>query len=144
MRVLQGCTLVNQEVLPLCSLDDRSGLGSLWPTLYLKFYHLWLQHAAAYMRNVINQHLKVQASCSAQRAASGHNSLQQRPAALLAGWFNILGQITITAGIDFAFTNQLAGMWVLSNGHILTQGQLLAVYTGAAPALDMPSNGAVS
>ena len=49
-----------------------------------------------------------------------------------AGWFNLLGQVSITAGIDFALTNQIGAMWVLSNDYILTQGQLLAIYTGAA------------
>lgn len=61
---------------------------------------------------------------------AGSNGLQK----LLysAGWFNLLGQVAVTAGIDFALTNQIAAMWVLSNDYILTQGQLLAVYTGAA------------
>lgn len=47
-----------------------------------------------------------------------------------AGWFNLLGQVAITAGIDFSLTNHIACMWALSNGHILTQRELLAVYGG--------------
>lgn len=49
---------------------------------------------------------------------------------LCAGWFNLLGQVAITAGIDFSLTNHIACMWALSNGHILTQKELLAVYGG--------------
>ncbi|KAK9918140.1 hypothetical protein WJX75_001594 [Coccomyxa subellipsoidea] len=46
----------------------------------------------------------------------------------LTGWFNLLGQVAITAGIDFSLTNHIACMWALGNGHILTQKELLAVY----------------
>ena len=34
----------------------------------------------------------------------------------------------MTAGIDFALASHISAMWVLSNGYVLTQGQLLAVY----------------
>ncbi|CAL5228608.1 g11771 [Coccomyxa viridis] len=45
-----------------------------------------------------------------------------------SGWFNLLGQVAITAGIDFTLANQIACMWALSNGTILSPQQLLAVY----------------
>ena len=45
-----------------------------------------------------------------------------------AGWFNLLGQAAVTAGIDFALASHISAMWVLSNGYILTQSQLLLVY----------------
>jgi hypothetical protein len=50
----------------------------------------------------------------------------------IAGWFNLLGQVAITAGIDFSLTNHIAAMWVLSNGYILSQKELLAVYGGTS------------
>ena len=34
----------------------------------------------------------------------------------------------MTAGIDFALASHISAMWVLSNGYILTQSQLLLVY----------------
>lgn len=34
----------------------------------------------------------------------------------------------MTAGIDFALASHISAMWVLSNGYVLTQDQLLAVY----------------
>ena len=48
-----------------------------------------------------------------------------------AGWFNLLGQAAVTAGIDFALASHISAMWVLSNGYILTQSQLLLVYFSA-------------
>jgi hypothetical protein len=39
-------------------------------------------------------------------------------------------QVAITAGIDFALANHLSAMITLSNGHILTQQELLMVYGG--------------
>ena len=36
----------------------------------------------------------------------------------------------MTAGIDFALASHISGMWVLSNGYILSQKELLAVYAG--------------
>ena len=45
-----------------------------------------------------------------------------------AGWFNLLGQAAVTAGIDFALASHIQGMWVLSNGYVLSQKELLAVY----------------
>jgi hypothetical protein len=44
------------------------------------------------------------------------------------GWFNLLGQVAVTSGIDFIFANHLAGMCALSTGIYLTQPQLLATY----------------
>ncbi|CAK0780294.1 hypothetical protein CVIRNUC_005001 [Coccomyxa viridis] len=49
-------------------------------------------------------------------------------AAWMTGWFNLLGQAAVTAGIDFALASHISAMWVLSNGYILTQSQLLLVY----------------
>lgn len=51
-----------------------------------------------------------------------------------AGWFNLLGQAAVTAGIDFTLANHLAAMWLLSSGKVFTQGELLATYAGAAQA----------
>ena len=39
-----------------------------------------------------------------------------------------MGQAAVTAGIDFALASHISAMWVLSNGYILTQSQLLLVY----------------
>ncbi len=47
-----------------------------------------------------------------------------------AGWFNLLGQAAVTAGIDFALAAHIQGMWVLANGYVLSQKELLAVYAG--------------
>ena len=49
-----------------------------------------------------------------------------------AGWFNLLGQAAVTAGIDFALASHISAMWVLSNGYILSQSQLLLVYFSAS------------
>lgn len=46
----------------------------------------------------------------------------------MTGWFNLLGQVAITAGIDFTLANQIACMFALSNGTVLTPQQLLACY----------------
>ena len=48
-----------------------------------------------------------------------------------AGWFNLLGQAAVTAGIDFALASHIQGMWVLANGYVLSQKELLAVYASA-------------
>jgi len=47
---------------------------------------------------------------------------------LFAGWFNLLGQAAVTAGIDFTLANHLAAMWLLADGHVFTQNELLATY----------------
>ncbi len=48
-----------------------------------------------------------------------------------AGWFNLLGQITITGGINFTCTNTFACMVGLSTGYIFSQRELLATFGGA-------------
>ncbi len=53
-----------------------------------------------------------------------------------AGWFNLLGQAAVTAGIDFALASHIQGMWVLSNGYVLSQKELLAVY--ASESMQLP------
>lgn len=56
----------------------------------------------------------------------------------LAGWFNLLGQVAVTAAIEYSLANHLACMIVLgtggagTGGHVVTQGQLLGIYAGAA------------
>ena len=53
-----------------------------------------------------------------------------------AGWFNLLGQVAVTAAIEYSLANHLACMIVLgtggadNGGHIVTQGQLLGIYAG--------------
>lgn len=55
-----------------------------------------------------------------------------------AGWFNLLGQVAVTAAIEYSLANHLACMIVLgtggagTGGHVVTQGQLLGIYAGAA------------
>ena len=57
-----------------------------------------------------------------------------------AGWFNLLGQIAITASIVFSMANHVAAMILLATGgagtgYVLTEPQLLAVYAGGASTL---------
>ena len=47
-----------------------------------------------------------------------------------AGWFNLLGQITITGGINFTFTNSFACIWALATGYTFTQVNLLTTFGG--------------
>ena len=56
-----------------------------------------------------------------------------------AGWFNLLGQVAVTAGIDFIFANHLAAMFALSTGRIFTQPQLLAAYASETPLFRRPA-----
>ena len=57
-------------------------------------------------------------------------------AALYTGWFNLLGQVAVTAAIEYSLANHLACMIVLgtggadNGGHVVTQGQLLGIYAG--------------
>jgi hypothetical protein len=44
-----------------------------------------------------------------------------------------LGQAAVTAGIDFTLANHIAAMWLLSNGHVFTQNELLLTYASARP-----------
>eukprot|EP00887_Chlorella_sp_A99_P005312 scaffold1.g5312.t1 len=53
------------------------------------------------------------------------------------GWFNLLGQVAVTAGIDFTLANFLATIISLGTGGaqdenawVATQGQLLGIYAG--------------
>lgn len=53
-----------------------------------------------------------------------------------AGWYNLLGQVAVTASIEFTLANHLVAMIVLATGgagtggHVFTQGQLLGIYAG--------------
>lgn len=52
-----------------------------------------------------------------------------------AGWFNLLGQVAVTAAIAFTLTNHLAAMVLLGGGGLgsgyqFTSAQLLGVYGG--------------
>ena len=53
-----------------------------------------------------------------------------------AGWFNLLGQVAVTAAIVYTLANHLAAMIVLgtggagTGGRIITQEQLLGIYAG--------------
>lgn len=49
---------------------------------------------------------------------------------VVTGWFNLLGQAAVTAGIDFTLANHLAAMWLLASGKVFTQGELLGTYAG--------------
>ena len=55
-----------------------------------------------------------------------------------AGWFNLLGQVAVTAAIEYSLASHLACMIVLgtggadNGGHIVTQKQLLGIYAGKA------------
>lgn len=54
---------------------------------------------------------------------------------LPAGWFNLLGQISLTSSITFSMANHVVCMVLLSTGgsgegFALSQGQVLAVYGG--------------
>lgn len=56
----------------------------------------------------------------------------------VTGWFNLLGQVAVTASIVFTLTNHLASMILLGGGgagvgYTLSQGQLLGVYGGEQP-----------
>lgn len=46
----------------------------------------------------------------------------------MTGWFNLLGQITITGGINFTFTNSFACIWALATGYTFTQVNLLTTF----------------
>ncbi|KAK9915256.1 hypothetical protein WJX75_006770 [Coccomyxa subellipsoidea] len=61
---------------------------------------------------------------SAQLATKKHSAF----AAWMTGWFNLLGQAAVTAGIDFTLANHLAAMWLLASGKVFTQGELLGTY----------------
>ncbi|PSC69717.1 amino-acid permease [Micractinium conductrix] len=55
-------------------------------------------------------------------------------ASFLTGWFNLLGQVAVTAGIDYTFASFLCTIIMLGTGGangggwVATQGQLLGVY----------------
>ena len=55
---------------------------------------------------------------------------------VLAGWFNLLGQVAVTAAIEYTLANHLSAMIVLgtggagTGGKVITQGQLLGIYAG--------------
>lgn len=62
--------------------------------------------------------------------------MQQAQAVVCAGWYNLLGQVAVTASIEFTLANHLVSMIVLgtggagTGGHVFTQGQLLGIYAG--------------
>ena len=53
-----------------------------------------------------------------------------------SGWFNLLGQVAVTAAIEYTLANHLSAMIVLgtggagTGGKVITQGQLLGIYAG--------------
>ena len=55
---------------------------------------------------------------------------------VLSGWFNLLGQVAVTAAIEYTLANHLSAMIVLgtggvgTGGKVITQGQLLGIYAG--------------
>jgi len=55
---------------------------------------------------------------------------------ILTGWFNLLGQVAVTAAIEYTLANHLSAMIVLgtggagTGGKVITQGQLLGIYAG--------------
>ena len=51
-----------------------------------------------------------------------------------AGWLNLLGQIGLTASVASCLANHIAAMWVLYNGHVFEQEELLLTYAGRGPA----------
>ncbi len=57
---------------------------------------------------------------------------------VLTGWFNLLGQVAVTAAIEYTLANHLSAMIVLgtggagTGGKVITQGQLLGIYAGKA------------
>jgi hypothetical protein len=50
----------------------------------------------------------------------------------LAGWLNLLGQVALTASVDSSLANHIAAIWVLYNGHVFQQEELLLCYAGAS------------
>lgn len=57
----------------------------------------------------------------------------------VTGWLNLLGQIGLTASVASGLANHIAAMWVVYNGHVFEQEELLLTYAGGpaclAPAL---------
>eukprot|EP00891_Asterochloris_glomerata_P002201 jgi/Astpho2/2201/Aster-03190 len=51
--------------------------------------------------------------------------------AWVTGYFNLLGQVAVTAAIEYTFANHVSAMVLLSTGGatVFSQGQLLGVYT---------------
>lgn len=48
------------------------------------------------------------------------------------GWLNLLGQVALTASVDSCLANQIAAIWVIYNGHVFQQEELLLCYAGAS------------
>ncbi|CAL8461962.1 g1493 [Coccomyxa elongata] len=44
------------------------------------------------------------------------------------GWLNLLGQVALTASVDSCLANQIAAIWVIYNGHVFQQEELLLCY----------------
>ena len=42
-------------------------------------------------------------------------------------------QVAVTAGIDFTVANHLSAMITISNGHIVSQKELLMIYGSESP-----------
>ena len=49
------------------------------------------------------------------------------------GWLNLLGQVALTASVDSSLANHISAMWVIYNGHVFSQEELLLCYAGEAP-----------
>ncbi|EIE25071.1 amino acid transporter [Coccomyxa subellipsoidea C-169] len=45
-----------------------------------------------------------------------------------AGWLNLLGQVALTASVDSCLANHIAAIWVIYNGHVFQQEELLLCY----------------
>ena len=51
----------------------------------------------------------------------------------ITGWLNLLGQVALTASVDSSLANHISAMWVIYNGHVFSQEELLLCYAGEAP-----------
>ncbi|CAK0783725.1 hypothetical protein CVIRNUC_006924 [Coccomyxa viridis] len=46
----------------------------------------------------------------------------------ITGWLNLLGQVALTASVDSSLANHISAMWVIYNGHVFSQEELLLCY----------------
>ena len=49
------------------------------------------------------------------------------------GWLNLLGQVALTASVDSSLANHISAIWVIYNGHVFSQEELLLCYAGESP-----------
>ena len=73
----------------------------------------------------------------------------RRACGCAAGWLNLLGQIGLTASVASCSANHIAAMWVIYNGHVFEQEELLLTYACAAcmppiPTLHAPERSLLS